>query len=145
MMLPAWAFWLGGGLVLLCAEMMLPGVFLVWIGLAAVVTGLAVMALEFSFAPAVALFLVALAAGIGVSMTRRRTVTRVNAPETGLAGRTGRLISDEPEGARVRLGDSDWPARLLEPAAPGSAVVVAGVDGTTLLVRPQQSATPHTP
>ncbi|MCX7374492.1 MAG: NfeD family protein, partial [Alphaproteobacteria bacterium] len=93
----------------------------------------------------VALFLVALAAGIGVSMTRRRTVTRVNAPETGLAGRTGRLISDEPEGARVRLGDSDWPARLLEPAAPGSAVVVAGVDGTTLLVRPQQSATPHTP
>lgn len=141
MMLPAWALWIAGGLLLLAAEMLLPGVFLVWVGLAAVAAGLAVMTMELGFASAVALFLAALALGVGIAMTRRRAAPRVNAPDTGLVGRVGLLLSDEPAGARMRLGDSDWPARLLEPAAPGAAVVVTGVDGTTLLVRPQHKAT----
>lgn len=141
MMAPAWALWIAGGLLLLAAEMLLPGVFLVWVGLAAIITGLAVLALDIGFGPAVALFLAALAGGIAVSMSRRRVAMRVNTPDSGLVGRVGLLISSDPAGARMRLGDSDWPVRLLESASPGTAVVVMGVDGTTLLVRPQHTAT----
>jgi membrane protein implicated in regulation of membrane protease activity len=39
----------------------------------------------------------------------------------------------------VRIGDSDWSARLPRDAtlpAPGAALVVEAVDGTTLVVRP---------
>jgi membrane protein implicated in regulation of membrane protease activity len=39
---------------------------------------------------------------------------------------------------RVRLGDSDWPARLVGAAgvASGVALLVEDVDGLTLIVRP---------
>ena len=64
---------------------------------------------------------------------------RINAPEAGLVGRHATLIAGDPTGLRVRIGDSDWSARLPRDAtlpAPGAALVVEAVDGTTLVVRP---------
>jgi inner membrane protein len=43
--------WLAGGVLLLAAETMLPGVFLFWIGLAAIATGLALFVLPLSLTP----------------------------------------------------------------------------------------------
>jgi membrane protein implicated in regulation of membrane protease activity len=140
--------WILAGLLVLGAELVLPGVYLVWAGLAAIGTGLLILLGGAAGAPYaglgfgwnVALFLALLAAGIALSL-RRRTGTgrRVNAPEAGLAGRRAILLAT-PDGAlRVRLGDSEWPARLpggVLGAVPGTPVLVEAVDGLVLVVRP---------
>lgn len=134
--------WILAGLALLGAEMAVPGVYLVWIGLAAVGTGLVLLIAAPGFPAAVAIFLGLLALGIGLSLylrPRRGPMHRVNAPEAGLAGRHGRVIAVDGAALRVRLGDSDWPARLAGGAAmpeEGAAVRVEAVDGTVLVVRP---------
>jgi hypothetical protein len=64
----------------------------------------------------------------------------VNTPDAGIVGRVGVLIAPGPAGPRVRLGDSDWAARLPRDVAGspvGTRVRVEGVDGTTLVVRPE--------
>jgi membrane protein implicated in regulation of membrane protease activity len=134
--------WILVGLALLGAEMLLPGVWLVWIGLAAIGTGLALLVAAIGFGWAVALFLALLATGILVSLRlrpRSGPAHRVNAPEAGLAGRHAVVVAAEGGGLRVRLGDSEWPARLPRGvAAPeaGSVVRVEAVDGMVLVVRP---------
>ncbi len=135
--------WILLGLVGLGGEMLLPGVYLFWAGLAAVATGLVLMATPLSFGGAVAVFLLTLAVGVAVSIwirRRRGPAHRVNAPEAGLAGRQGVVLPGEGPGLRVRLGDSDWQARLprgVAMPAPGAVVRVEAVDGTTLVVRPE--------
>jgi membrane protein implicated in regulation of membrane protease activity len=51
------------------------------------------------------------------------------------------LVDQAAPGLRVRVGDSDWPARMARDQRvpePGSIRVrVEGVDGTTLVVRPE--------
>ncbi|MGG5886053.1 NfeD family protein [Falsiroseomonas sp. HC035] len=137
--------WILAGLLALGAELVLPGVYLVWAGLAAIGTGLAIVvsgpASDWGFGWHVALFLVLLATGVALSLRHRRNgpTRRVNAPEAGLAGRRATILST-PDGAlRVRLGDSEWPARLprgVLGAVPGTAVRVEAVDGLVLVVRP---------
>lgn len=134
--------WILVGLALLGAELLLPGIYLLWTGLAAIGTGLALLVFAPGFAGAVAVFLVLLAAGIGISLKvrpRGGPSHRVNAPEAGLAGRHAVVLETQGGGLRVRLGDSDWPARLPRGVAmpePGSIVRVEAVDGTLLVVRP---------
>lgn len=138
--------WILLGLVGLGGEMLLPGVYLFWAGLAAVGTGLVLMVAPLSFGGSVAVFLLMLAIGVVVSLwirRRRGPGHRVNAPEAGLAGRQGVVLPAEGPGLRVRLGDSEWPARLPRGvAAPvaGAIVRVEAVDGTVLVVRPDAPA-----
>lgn len=135
--------WILVGLALLGAELLLPGIYLVWIGAAAVGTGLLLLIAAPSFPVAVAVFLALLAAGIGISLRLRPRggpAHRVNAPEAGLAGRHAMVVAVEGTTLRVRLGDSDWPARLprgVPLPEPGTAVRVEAVDGTVLVVRPE--------
>lgn len=133
--------WILVGLALLGAEMVLPGVYLLWIGIAAIGTGLLLLVAAPGFGLAVAAFLAFLALGVLGSLRfgRRGGMSRVNAPEAGLAGRHAVVIAAEGGSLRVRLGDSDWPARLPRGVAlpePGSPVRVEAVDGTVLVVRP---------
>ena len=131
--------WVLAGLALLLAEMVLPGVYLLWIGLAAIGTGL----FDLLFAPIplgtrAVVFLVLLAASItaGLRLKKRaRPPVRVNTPDAGLVGRTGTLTALAGTGGRVRIGDSDWAARISGEAAAGDVVRVDGVDGTVLIVR----------
>jgi membrane protein implicated in regulation of membrane protease activity len=135
--------WILAGLLLLLAELALPGVFLVWVGLAAVGTGALQLLTVTSFGMDAAVFILQLGAGIWLSLQLRRLRPpgpAVNAPEAGLVGRSGVLLlpMDGP-GLRVRIGDSDWPARLPRdmrvPEGPVQ-VRVEAVDGTVLVVRP---------
>jgi membrane protein implicated in regulation of membrane protease activity len=129
--------WILVGLVLLMAEIVVPGVFLLWIGLAALGTGLVTVLFAPGFATKVVVFLVLLAVGIGTALTLRRRQkppVRVNTPDAGLVGRMGRVTERTPAGARVHLGDSDWAARVSGEAEVGDTVRVDGVDGTTLVV-----------
>ncbi|WP_149537622.1 NfeD family protein [Siccirubricoccus phaeus] len=136
--------WILAGLLLLVAELILPGIFLLWVGLAAIGTGLVQMVTVTTFAMDATSFLVLLGAGIWLSLTLRQSRpprgARVNAPGAGLIGRSGMLLPVERHGLRVRIGDSDWPARLPRdmrvPEGPVQ-VRVEGVDGTTLIVKPE--------
>jgi hypothetical protein len=133
--------WILIGLAFLGAEMFLPGVWLMWIGLAAVGTGLLLLVASPGFGVAVAVFIALLAAGISIGLRlkpKRGPSHQVNAPHAGLAGRQATVLSIEGNELRVRLGDSNWPARLAGGAAMpdvGGVVRVEAVDGVVLVVR----------
>jgi hypothetical protein len=132
--------WMIGGVLLLAAEILVPGVFLVWIGIAAVVTG--VFALLFGIGLAGQLGLFALYSVLAVMVGRRAYAVKgveqldpsLNNPSVRLIGRRVVVVQavDEDEG-RVRVGDSEWSARG-GPAEPGERVLITGVEGNCLIV-----------
>lgn len=134
-----WIIWLASGLALLLAEMLLPGVFLMWLGLAACGTGLVLLATGIGFELQVVTFAVLAAISLSAGLRLRRHPTRLNTQQAGLAGRSATALHFTGREGRVRLGDSDWPARVppdVAPPAPGTRLRVEGVDGTVLVVRP---------
>jgi membrane protein implicated in regulation of membrane protease activity len=136
--------WMIGGVVLLAAEILVPGVFLVWIGIAAVVTGL--FALLFGIGIAGQLGLFALYSVLAVMVGRRfygvkgieGTDPRLNDRAAQLVGRRVLVIQpvDEDSG-RVRVGDSEWSARG-GPADAGERVRITGVEGNCLIVEAER-------
>jgi inner membrane protein len=135
-----WIIWLVVGLALIIAEALAPGVYLMWIGLAAVGTGLVVLGFGFGFGLSVVVFAILAAVSLAAGLRLRRPVTRLNTQNAGLAGRSAVALSFHGREGRVRMGDSDWaarvPADIAEPAA-GTRLRVEGVDGTVLIVRPE--------
>ncbi len=136
--------WVLAGLLLLGAELALPGIFLLWVGLAAIATGVLVLLAAPPFWLVAVAFVAFLSAGIAVAMRLKRQTNAhptLNTPDAGLVGRQGVLLPPEGPQQRVRLGDSDWPARLTRHAhaRPGETVRVEAVDGTTLVVRPLEA------
>lgn len=131
-----WLIWVLAGLLLLGAELLLPGAFLLWAGMAAIGTGLVEWAAAPGFQGSVVVFAVLLACGVALALRHRRGLAPavLNTPESGLVGREGVVLSFAGPGLRVRVGDSDWPARGDDLAA-GMAVRVEAVDGTVLRVR----------
>jgi inner membrane protein len=134
-----WTIWLLAGLILLIAEMLLPGVFLMWIGLACLGAGLAALAIPLGFAFQVVVFVVLAAITLTIGLRMRRLPSRLNTATSGLAGRSAVALVFHGREGRVQLGDSEWAARLpvgvAEPDA-GTRLRVEGVDGTVLIVRP---------
>ena len=134
-----WVIWLLSGLILLILEMLAPGAFLMWIGLAAIGAGLLTLTVPIDFAYQVVAFAVFAAVSLTVGLRLRRPpTTQLNTQNAGLAGRTVTALSFSGREGRVRLGDSDWAARLAHDApvpAPGDRLRVEGVDGTVLVVR----------
>jgi membrane protein implicated in regulation of membrane protease activity len=132
--------WLGTGLVLLVAELLLPGALLMWIGLAALGTGGAMLLGLTGFGLQVACFAVLTAGSVALGLRlRRRLEQRVNTPDSGLVGRTAHALAFQGREGRVRLGDSDWPAQLVAgaaPPAPQAPLRVVGVNGVVLVVQP---------
>ncbi|HTC07219.1 MAG TPA: NfeD family protein [Acetobacteraceae bacterium] len=136
----AWTVWLLAGLALAIAEALLPGAFLIWIGLAAAGTGLVTLAADLRFELQVILFAVLAAGSLAAGLRLRRQRSHLNTRHAGLAGRTATALAFRGREGRVRLGDSDWAARLPPDAtepAPGAVLRVVDVDGTVLIVRPE--------
>ncbi len=132
----AWA-WLIAGLVLVGAETLAPGVFLVWLGIAALLTGVLDWAFDLSWQAAGVIF--ALLAVLSVLVGRVLTRGDTDAPPwlgrgEALVGRTFTLDRPITDGAgRIRVGDSVW--RVVGPDLPaGAAVRAARLDGATLVV-----------
>ncbi len=131
--------WLAGGLVLLAAEALLPGIFLMWLGIAALGTGLVALLADPAFAWQVVAFALfaALTVGLALRLRRARPPARLNTAESGLVGRAATVLAFQGREGRVRVGDSDWSARLADGApAPerGSRLRVLAVEGTMLVV-----------
>ncbi len=133
-----WILWVAGGLVLLGLEIFAPGAFMMWIGVGAIGTGLATLVTGFGFAPQVTVFAMLSAVSVVIGLKLRKPVRRLNTQTAGLVGRPATALSFDGRSGRVRLGDSDWAARVphdVDPPAPGAHLRVVDVDGTTLIVR----------
>ena len=115
---PSW-LWLIGGVLLLIAEVIAPGFSLMFIGAAAVLTGIVAFALPVGVPVQLALFAI-LALVIVRYGGRRAYASRYDySPDPFLNDRGARLIGrvvevveavDSHRG-RVRVGDSEWSAR----------------------------------
>ncbi|MBB3658156.1 hypothetical protein FHX15_003398 [Rhizobium sp. BK650] len=139
-----WSWWVAG-LVLLAAELIAPGFFLVWIGLAALAVGaLSLLFWDATFwawqlqAILFAVFAV-LATFIGRRLTLRSDKTDepfLNQRGASLVGRTATLHEPIREGrGRIRLDDTTW--RVLGPDLPaGTQVKVISSNGRDLIVEP---------
>ena len=140
---PGW-LWMIGGILLLIAEVIAPGFFLVFIGAAVLATG--AFTLLFGLGVAAQLTLFALYAVVAVMIGRRMYAnSATDSSDPLLNDRGARLIGksvtvieavDEHSG-RVRVGDSEWSARG-GPGRPGERVRITGVDGNCLLVEPDR-------
>ena len=136
---PGW-LWLIGGVLLLTAEIIAPGFFLVFVGAAAVATGLFTLLFDLGVASQLALF--ALYATVAV-LAGRRWYAQPSGPDSNLllndraaalVGRSFEVVSAVDEhGGRIRVGDSEWSARG-GPAEPGDRVQVVGIEGNCLIV-----------
>jgi hypothetical protein len=133
-------WWMIGGVLLLIAEVLAPGFFLLFVGLAAMVTGLFVLLFGFGLAPALALFAIytALAVYVGRKVYANRPVAssarNLNDRSAQLIGRSAVAVSAIDEhGGRVRLGDGEWSARGAA-VQPGERVEIIGVEGNCLIV-----------
>ena len=138
-----WSWWLLG-MLLLAAELIAPGVFLVWIGMAAIVTGLISLALWESAMWGWQLQLLVFAfLSVVITLAGRRIVARhdkdsdaplLNQRTASLVGRTSVLEEPLAEGrGRIRLDDTWWP--VLGPDLPaGTRIRVVASHGRDLTV-----------
>jgi membrane protein implicated in regulation of membrane protease activity len=138
---PGW-IWAIAGVLLLIAEIIAPGFFLVFVGVAAIATGLFTLLFDLDTAPQLALF--AIYAVLAVMIGKRwygepdggDQGHTINEPAKRLVGKTVTAVTDvDDHGGRVRVGDGEWNARG-GPAAPGERLTVTGVEGNCLIVEP---------
>ena len=145
---PDW-LWLIGGVVLLIAELIVPGFFLIFIGAAAIATGIATLLIGLPLALQMAVFAVLAFLSVRIG-GRRAYATRYDySADPLLNDRAGRLLGKvvvvvqpvDAHGGRVRVGDSEWSARG-GPAAAGERVRIVDIDGNCLKVEPEHVLPP---
>ena len=133
--------WLVFGLLLMGLELMLPGVFLFWVGLAALLVGLLSVAIAPPWQLQLLMFAVFAAAAVPVWRRIARSNSGVsnsnpflNKRAEAMIGRVFTLEKPIIDGAgTVRIDDTIW--RVAGPDAPaGSRVKVVQVDGANLTV-----------
>ena len=136
---PHWT-WLAIGLLLAAAEMAVPGVFLIWMAGAALITGLITWLVPIGLPLQIVIF--AVLAIVAVFAGRRYLRTNPIQPADPMMNDRGAravgemvVVTHAIDGGtgRVRLGDSEWLAKGPD-AEPGSRMRVAGHDGAVLIV-----------
>jgi membrane protein implicated in regulation of membrane protease activity len=133
--------WLIFGVIMMALELLAPGVFLLWLGLAALLVGL----LSFAFNPSwqLQILMFAIFAAAAVPLWRRvaRSNSTVSASNPFLNKRADALVGrvftlEKPiiDGAgTVRIDDTIW--RVAGPDVPaGSRVKIVRADGASLTV-----------
>ncbi|THV15306.1 NfeD family protein [Rhizobium rhizophilum] len=138
-----WSWWVLG-MLLLAAELVMPGVFLVWIGLGALLTGvLSLLLWDAGFWSWQVQSLVFAASAVVFTLAGRRLFTRLqtdsdqpllNQRGASLVGRTAVLGEPIREGrGRIRLDDTFW--LVSGPDLPGGARVrIVSSNGRDLVV-----------
>ena len=134
-------WWLIAGVLLLALELLAPGVFLVFIGAAALATGAFTLMFDLGLAPQLGLF--AIYTAVSVYIGKKIYARPVHGESDGLLneraaqliGRKVTVVRAIGDGdGRVKVGDSEWNARGDFSAQPGEKVVIAGMDGNCLIV-----------
>ncbi len=132
--------WMIAGAALAIAEMLVPGVFLIWIGAAAALTGVLALLLPIGV---IAQFLIFAVASVAAIYAGRSYLSRnpIVSADPLLNDKSARLIGTivtavEPVDAlqgRVKVGDGVWSARGAD-AATGDRLRVVGSEGGVLVV-----------
>lgn len=138
--LGGWA-WVVLGLALVGGEMLAPGVFLLWFGLAALLTGIVVSITGIAWQGALLVFAALAVASVlaGRAITRRRSdepdaASGLNDRGRQLIGKVFKLEATMAGGeGRIRVGDSSWRVTGPELLA-GTEIRVVRVEGATLVV-----------
>ena len=134
--------WLALGLVLAVAEMAIPGVFLIWMAGAALVTGLVAWVAPIGVPVQSGLF--AVLSIVAVFSGRRYIAAHpVVSADPKLNDRGARTVGEtvvvtqaiDGGQGRVKLGDSEWLAKGADAPA-GTRLRVVGHDGVVLVVEP---------
>ncbi|HEX8240373.1 MAG TPA: NfeD family protein [Allosphingosinicella sp.] len=134
--------WMLAAILLGIAELIVPGVFLIWLAAAAAATGLVTLAFGIALPFQFALF--ALFAVAAVYFGRRWYLANpmpssdplLNDRAARLIGRTVIVVGAIENGeGRVRVGDGVWSCRGPD-CAEGSRVRIVGADGSCLRVDP---------
>lgn len=144
---PGW-LWMIGGVLMLIAEIIAPGFFLLFIGSAAIATG--AFALLFGLGLPAQLTLFTLYSLLAVMVGRRvysnqpttSTDPNLNDRAAQMIGKRVTAISaiDEHSG-RVQVGDGQWSARG-GPVEAGERVRITRVDGNCLIVEADRPLPP---
>jgi membrane protein implicated in regulation of membrane protease activity len=139
--------WLTAGLVLAGLEMLIPGVYLIWLGMAAIVTGVLTLALDVS--PTIQFIdFVFLSLIIAFSAKRILGERPIESSDPLMNRRGARLVGEtapvvqaiEHGSGRIKIGDGEWIAHGPNVAA-GERVRIIGTDGAILLVEPLERLT----
>ena len=140
--------WLTLGLVLAGLEMLVPGVYLIWLAVAAIITGVLTGLFDLSL-PMQVIDFVFLALILAFSAKRFLRDTPIVSSDPLMNRRGARLIGQtalvtaaiEHGSGRIRVGDGEWIACGPD-AAVGERVRITGSDGASLLVEPLALPTP---
>lgn len=144
---PYW-IWAAIGLLLAAAEILAPGVYLIWLAVAALATA----GLTFVLDPGVPLQIVNFVfLSLIIAFSARRILRDtpifsadplMNKRGARLVGETAVVVQDFQGGSgRVRLGDSEWLARGIDLQV-GERVRITGNEGSILLVAPANAIEP---
>ena len=135
-----WSWWVVG-FILLALEIVVPGVFFLWLGIAAVITGTIALIAPMSWAIQFAIF-----AGLSLilAIAGRRFYAGNSTPEDNadlnergrqFVGQTFTLVDDMVGGqGRVKIGDTYWIVQGHENQTAGSEVTIVGVDSSVLKI-----------
>ena len=134
--------WLIAALALAVAELAIPGVFAIFLAIAAAVVGLATLALPLPVEAQIAAFAVWSIVTVLVGRRWYRDFP-VASSDPQLNDRSARMIGQtvvvdvaiDADGGRVRIGDGSWPARGTVAAA-GARVRITEVRGGLVIVEP---------
>ena len=137
--------WLTIAVLLGLAELMVPGVFLIWLAAAAAITGIASLFIDLTLTGQLTVFGISSVAS--VLLGRRWYLSaKVKNEDPMLNDRAARLVGKTvtvvdavtPTGGRVKVGDGEWPAK--GPAmAEGTLAKVAAVNGGVLELEPLEA------
>lgn len=132
--------WLAIGLLLAAAEMAIPGVFLIWLAAAALITGALTWFLPIGLPVQIVIFAVLSIAAVFTGK-RYLAANPVEALDPKMNDRGARLVGEtvvvthaiDGGNGRVKQGDSEWLAKGPD-AEPGTKMRVAGHEGVVLVV-----------
>jgi len=133
--------WIILGVILIGIELVAPGSFFLWLGLAAIVTGLIDAVLGLSWQASALLFALLCVAAVilGRAVTRSKTQNEpqaetLNRRGQSLVGRVFTLETPIKDGeGRIRVDDSSWRVTGADRFA-GAKVRVVRIEGSTLVV-----------
>jgi membrane protein implicated in regulation of membrane protease activity len=138
---PHW-IWMAIGLFLAAAEMAVPGVFLIWLAGAAIVTGVLAWVVPIGVPLQIVIFglLAIISVFAGKRYLRSNPIEpvdpKMNRRGERLVGEVARVTEAIEAGqGRVHHGDSEWIARGPD-AEEGDRVRIVGSEGAVLLVEP---------
>ncbi|MEO0078104.1 MAG: NfeD family protein [candidate division WOR-3 bacterium] len=132
--------WIVCGVILAALEILIPGLVIIWFGIAAVVTGIVAFFIPNQYVQ-FGIFVFLSAALVLLAQRIARRITKPEPEPVGanrMLGAVG-IVSQEirpPEVGRIKVAGEEWRAEAKAALGVGTRVRVLRVDGTRVLVEP---------